>query len=43
MGRLVKYTFQRKLRARWGRRFGFLKFKEVRDREEMSKKLGNVW
>jgi RNA recognition motif-containing protein len=28
---------------KWGRRFGFVKFKEVRDVEELGRKLDDVW
>jgi len=27
----------------WGRRFGFVKFKEVEDEEELGKRLDDVW
>jgi RNA recognition motif-containing protein len=28
---------------KWGRKFGFVKFKDVRDADEMFKKLQEVW
>ncbi|MCI15232.1 RNA-binding protein 25-like, partial [Trifolium medium] len=28
---------------KWGKRFGFVKFKDVKDVEEMSRRLVNVW
>ncbi|MCI40109.1 RNA-binding protein 25-like, partial [Trifolium medium] len=32
-----------KKKDKWGRRFGFVKFKEVKNVEELSRRLGEVW